>query len=144
MAGRRLEGFSVLVEYHRGANLMTSRGAERGGGKLKAIVFTAAFAFVIYTAVKIIPPYISNYQIADKMQETARFAVVNRYDEEKVRDVIFREIQDLEIPVKREEIKVVANVSEVKISLDYTVPIDLLFYHLDLHFTPSSVNKSLT
>jgi len=69
--------------------------------------------------------------------------VVNRYDEEKVRDVIFREIQDLEIPVKREEIKVVANPSIVKISLDYTVPVDLLFYHLDLHFTPTGVNKSL-
>lgn len=144
MAGRRLEGYSVLLEHHRGVNLTASRGAERGAGKLKAIVFTAVFAFVIYSAIKIIPPYVNNYQIVDKMQETARFAVVNRYDEEKVRDVIFKEIQDLEIPVKREEIKVVANVSEVKISLDYTVPIDLLFYHFDLHFTPSSVNKSLT
>jgi predicted membrane protein len=124
--------------------LTTYRGAEQGAGKLKAIVFTAVFAFLIYSAIKIIPPYVNNYQIADKMQETARFAVVNRYDEEKVRDVIFKEIQDLEIPVKREEIKVVVNPSLVKIDLDYTVPIDLLFYHLDLHFTPSSVNKSLT
>jgi len=139
-----LEGYSVLLEHHRDVNLTTYRGAERGAGKLKAIVFTAVFAFVIYSAIKIIPPYVNNYQIADKMQETARFAVVNRYDEEKVRDVIFKEIQDLEIPVKREEIKVVVNPSLVKIDLDYTVPIDLLFYHLDLHFTPSSVNKSLT
>jgi hypothetical protein len=134
----------VLLEHNRGLNLMVSRRSERGEGKLKAIVFTVVFAFFIYSAVKILPPYIANYQIADKMQETARFAVVNRYDEEKVRDVIFKEIQDLEIPVKREEIKVVVNVSLVKIDLDYTVPIDLLVYHFDLHFTPSSVNKSLT
>ncbi len=106
-------------------------------------MFTAIFVFAIYSAVKIVPPCLSNYQIADKMQETARFAVVNRYDEEKVRDVVLKEIQDLEIPVKREEIKVVANPSEVKISLDYTVPIDLIFYHFDIHFTPSSMNKSL-
>ena len=139
-----MEGYSVLLEHHRDVNLTTYRGAEQGAGKLKAIVFTAVFAFLIYSAIKIIPPYVNNYQIADKMQETARFAVVNRYDEEKVRDVIFKEIQDLEIPVKREEIKVVVNPSLVKIDLDYTVPIDLLFYHLDLHFTPSSVNKSLT
>ena len=105
---------------------------------MKAILFTAIFAFAIYAGVKIVPPYVNNYQLADKMQETARFAVVNRYDEEKVRDVIFKEVQDLEIPVKREEIKVVANVSVVKISLD------LIFYHFDLHFTPSSENKSLT
>lgn len=141
---RRLEGYSVLMEHHHGRDLTASRGSERGGGKLKAILFTAIFAFFIFSAVKILPPYIANYQIADKMQETARFAVVNRYDEEKVRDVIFKEIQDLEIPVKREEIKVVVNPSLVKIDLDYTVPVDLLVYHFDLHFTPSSVNKSLT
>jgi hypothetical protein len=28
--------------------------------------------------------------------------------------------------------------------VDYTVPIDILFYHVDLHFTPSSENKSIT
>lgn len=134
----------MRLEHNRGLNLTASRWSERGEGKLKAILFTAIFVFFIYSAVKILPPYIANYQIADKMQETARFAVVNRYDEEKVRDVIFREIQDLDIPVKREEIKVVVNPSVVKIDLDYSVPIDLLVYHFDLHFTPSSVNKSLT
>jgi hypothetical protein len=134
----------VLLGHYRGLSLTTFPRSERGAGRLKAILYTAVFAFAIYSAVKMVPPYLANYQIADKMQETARFAVVNRYDEEKVRDVIFREIQDLEIPVKREEIKVVSNAAEVKISLDYTVPIDLLFYHFDLHFTPSSVNKSLT
>ena len=138
-----MEGDFVLLEHHRGLKLTTVGRSELGGGRLKAVLFTAVFAFAIYTAVKIVPPCLSNYQIADKMQETARFAVVNRYDEEKVRDVILKEIQDLEIPVKREEIKVVANPSEVKISLDYTVPIDLIFYHFDIHFTPSSMNKSL-
>ena len=51
--------------------------------------------------------------------------------------------KDLEIPVKREEIKVVANQDVVKISMDYTVPVDLLVYQLNLHFTPSSENKNL-
>jgi hypothetical protein len=134
----------VLPEHRHGLILMNAQRSERGEGRLKAILFTAIFAFAIYAGVKIVPPYVNNYQLADKMQETARFAVVNRYDEDKVRDVIFKEVQDLEIPVKREEIKVVANVSVVKISLEYTVPIDLIFYHFDLHFTPSSENKSLT
>ena len=134
----------MLAKLRHGLKSTTAQRSERGEGRFKAILFTAIFAFAIYAGVKIVPPYVNNYQIADKMQETARFAVVNRYDEEKVRDVIFKEVQDLEIPVKREEIKVVANVSVVKISLDYTVPIDLLFYHFDLHFTPTSENKSLT
>jgi hypothetical protein len=49
----------------------------------------------------------------------------------------------LEIPAKREDIKVVASNAMVKISLSYTVPVDLFFYHLDLHFSPSSENKAL-
>ncbi len=52
-------------------------------------------------------------------------------------------MQDLEIPAKREDIKIVANPAVVKISMDYVVLIDLFFYHLDLHFSPSSENKAL-
>ena len=119
------------------------RHSERGGGKLKAVIFTAIIALVIYSAVKIVPAYFSDYQLADKMQEQARFAVVNRYSEEQIRDNIFKMTQELEIPAKKEEIKVFATNNLVKISLDYTVPVDLFFYHLDLHFSPSSENKSL-
>jgi len=28
--------------------------------------------------------------------------------------------------------------------VDYTIPVDILFYHVDLHFTPSTEGKSLT
>ncbi len=77
------------------------------------------------------------------MQDQARFGVVNRYSEEQIRDVVFKEAQDLDVPIKKEQIKVLVNPSLVRISLDYTVPIDLLVYKMDLHFTPSSENKSL-
>jgi hypothetical protein len=119
------------------------RRSERGEGKLKAILYTAVIVLAIYSAVKIIPPYISDYQLSDKMQEQARFAVVNRYSEEQIRDNIFKMVQELDIPAKREDIKVAASNAMVKISLNYTVPVDLFFYHMDLNFTPSSENKAL-
>jgi hypothetical protein len=77
------------------------------------------------------------------MQEQARFALVNRYTEEQIRENIFKIVQDLDIPAKREDIKIISNNSVVKISMDYTVPVDLLMVHMDLHFTPSSENKAL-
>jgi len=116
---------------------------QRGGGTIKAIIVTAIIAFAVFAAVKVVPPYAAEYQLADKMQEQARFAVVNRYSDEQIRDNIFKVVQDLEIPVKREAIKVEASNQIVKISMDYTVPIDLLVYHLELHFTPSSENRAL-
>jgi predicted AlkP superfamily phosphohydrolase/phosphomutase len=117
--------------------------AERGEGKLKAVIYTAIFVMAIYAAVKIVPAYVSEYQLVDKMQEQARFAVVNRYSEDQIRDNIYRTVQDLEIPAKREDIKVVATTAAVKVSLDYTVPIDLMVYRFDLHFSPTSENKSI-
>src|SRR5260370_38918340 len=119
--------------------------SEQGEGKLKAIVVTAIILFAIYSAVKIVPAYVKEYQLQDKMQEQARFVVVNRYPEEKIREIIFKEVQDqgLEDRIKHEDIKIVANTGIVKIAIDYTVPVDLLVYHFDLHFTPSSENKAL-
>jgi hypothetical protein len=117
--------------------------AQRGEGRLKAIVVIAIIAFVIYAAVKVLPPYIAEYQLADKMTEQARFGVVNRYTEEQVRAAVFKEAQDLDIPITKEDIKVFVSPSVVRVSVDYTIPVDLIFYKLDLHFTPSSENKSL-
>lgn len=117
--------------------------AQRGEGRFKAIVFTVVLVFGVYAAFKLLPPYIAEYQLSDKMQEQARFGVVNRYTEEQIRDTIFKEAQDLDVPIKKEEIKVLASPSVVRISLDYRVPIDLMVYKMELHFTPSSENKSL-
>ena len=59
---------------------------QRGEGKLKAILYTAFLVAAIYVAVKLVPPYVSDYQLKDKMNEQARFVVVNRYSDDKVRD----------------------------------------------------------
>jgi predicted membrane protein len=141
--GHRREEEFVLLDQIHALRLSASRRAERGESKLKAILFTIILVLLVYSAFKIVPIYVQNYQLNDKMQETARFAVVNRYNEEQIRDTIFKEIQSLEIPAKREDIKVSSSPALVRISVDYSVPVDLLFYHMDLHFTPSSENKSI-
>ncbi len=119
------------------------RRFERGEGKVKGIAIAALVLLAIYSAFKILPAYVNDYQLSDKMQEQARFALVNRYTEEQIRENIFKIVQDLDIPAKREDIKIVSNNAVVKISMDYTVPVDLLMYHMDLHFTSSSENKAL-
>ena len=118
--------------------------AQRGAGKLKAIIVTAILFVGVVAAWKVVPPYSAEYQLNDKIQEIARFSVVNSESEQQVRDKVLKTIQDLDIPATSENIKVIANKSRVSILIDYTVPVDILMYHLDLHFTPSSENKSIT
>jgi hypothetical protein len=119
------------------------RRGQRGEGRAKAIIFTAIFLMAVYAAFKLVPPYVSEYELTDKMQEQARFAVVNRYTAEQIRDNIFKVVEDLDIPAKREDIKVTATPEVVKISLDYTVQVNLLLYSTELHFSPTSENKAL-
>lgn len=123
--------------------LSFSRRFQRGEGKLKAIVWTVILVYGAYAGYKIVPAYVAEYQLSDQMQEQARFAVVNHYSEEQVRDNIYKVVQELDIPIKKEQIKVLDTLSVVRISMEYTVPVDLLVYHMDLHFTPSSENKSI-
>ena len=116
---------------------------ERGEGKAKAIIVTLILAFLVYAAVKVVPPYVAEYELSDKMQETARFASVNRNSEEQIRKTIMSTIEDLQIPATQEDVKVTASGGRVSISVDYKVPIDLMVYKFDLHFTPSTANKDI-
>jgi hypothetical protein len=119
-------------------NQQSSYLRQRGAGKLKAVVYTAFLVAAIYVAVKLVPPYVADYQLKDKMNEQARFAIVNRYADEHVRDLLFKVIQDLDIPAKREDIKVNATNHGMSISVSYSVPVDFLVYKTDLNFTDTS------
>ncbi|HEX8764884.1 MAG TPA: DUF4845 domain-containing protein [Candidatus Acidoferrum sp.] len=119
------------------------RRLERGEGRLKGILIVVIIVLAIYTAWKMVPPYVNDYQLSDKMQEQSRYAMVNHYTVEQIRDNIYKVMVDLDIPAKKEDIKIVADGNVVKVSLDYTVPVDVLVYHADLHFTPNSETKSL-
>jgi len=120
------------------------RGAsQRGEGKFKAILVTAILVFLVYAGWKMVPPYINEYQLNDTMQETAKFASVTRSGEDQIRATIFRKIEELDIPATKEDVKVSAVNGKVSISVDYSVPIDLMFYKFDLHFTPATSNKDI-
>jgi cell division protein FtsL len=111
--------------------------SQRGAGKLKAIIYTVILVVGVFMAFKIVPLYVANYQLKDKMAEQARFAVVNRYSDDQIRDVIYKTVQDLDIPAKREDIKVEHTNHGLRISLDYTAPVDFMVYQTDWNFATS-------
>jgi hypothetical protein len=121
----------------------SSRSAERGAGKLKAIIYFAILIVAVFVAFKTVPSYVAEFQLKDKMSEQARFAVVNRYTEDQIKDNIYKVIQDLDIPAKRDDIKVANTNHGIEISVSYTVPVDLLFYQTDLNFTPTSEGRDI-
>jgi len=123
--------------------ISSSKRSHRGEGKLKAIIYTVVLLFAVYAAVKIVPVYVAEYELKDKMAEQARFAIVNRYSEDQVRDVIYKVIQDLDIPATREDIKVLSTNNGIMISVNYSVPVDFKVYKTELSFSPSSEGRDL-
>jgi hypothetical protein len=139
---RSRPALEALPLRHASAGRRISRN-ERGEGKFKVILFLIVFVSFIFVGFKTVPAYVAEYQLADKMQEVARYSVVNRQNEEQVREAIFKVIQDLDIPATKEDVKVTSSNSLVTISVDYRVPVDLLVYQTEMHFSPSSENKSV-
>lgn len=119
-------------------NIEKSLRSERGEGRLKAIVYFAILIGAVFVAVKVVPVYVAEYQLKDKITEQARFAVVNRMNDDQIKDSIFRTIQDLDIPAKRDDVKVANTNHGIAISVNYTVPVDFLVYQTELNFSPSS------
>ncbi len=98
---------------------------------------------MIYAAVKIVPAYVTNYQLQDSMQEEATFATVNRKSADAIKADVEEKVKNLGIDVDPSTIEVTAVMGNVTISLEYTVPVDLTVYQLQLHFHPHAYNASL-
>ena len=118
--------------------LQTSRRSQRGEGKLKAIIYTVILVTLVFVAVKLVPLYVAEYQLQDKMNEQAKFAVVNRYSEDQIRDILMKVTRDLDIPATRDDIKLSSTNHGVSISISYTVPVDFLVYQTNITFSPTS------
>lgn len=120
-----------------------SRMSERGAGRLKTIIGLAIVAMMVYMGFKIIPAYVNNYELEDAMKSEARFAGVNRKSPEQVRDTIYTKIKQLGIPAQPENIRVEVLQSGMRITVTYTVVVELPGYQLELNFKPTADPMSI-
>jgi len=121
--------------------LNSSHRAQRGEGNLKAVVYLVFLIVAVFVAFKSVPAYVADYQLKDKMNEQARFAVVNRYTEDQIKDNIFHTIQDLDIPATRDDVKVAYTNHGIEITVHYIIPVDYLVYKTDLSFNTSTEGR---
>lgn len=116
---------------------------ERGGARIKTVLVLIVLGYAIFCAVKIVPPYFANYQLQDSMREEAAYASASRKQADDIRADIEKKLKQLGIPADSKDIQVSDDAGNVKISVDYTVPVDLAVYQLQLHFHPQANNASL-
>ncbi len=121
------------------------QGSEHGGSRLNLVLTLLIVGFLIFAAVEIVPVYVNNYQFQDSMQSEARFALsypVKNADD--IRNDLWRKAQDLSIPLAtKDDIKVTETQSDVEISVDYSVPVNLKVYQFTLQFHPHADNHTI-
>jgi hypothetical protein len=116
-------------------------------GTIKLILTLGLLALGVWVSAELIPPYFSNYEFQDTLDNEARLGTYSTKGDELIRDAVFRRAQDLELPLSKDDIKVQRTggtaSGSVLISTDYTVHVDLPGYPMDLHFHPESKNKGV-
>ena len=117
--------------------------SQRGGTGVKLFILLAFLGTMIFAGVKILPIYVNNYQMQDAIESEARFAIGNRLGAKDIRDNIWKKVNEIGVPADQESLKVTANQGAVQISLDYSVPVDLLVYKFTLDFHDHADNRSI-
>ena len=108
---------------------------------LKAYFGLAVIVVALFVLYKLAPPFYANYNLQDFLETEAKFSTYSTKSEEDIRNEVYKKIQELDIPVTKDQIKVQRG-NGVTLAVDYTVHVDLPLYPLDLEFHPSSKNKN--
>jgi hypothetical protein len=128
-----------------GIEVRGNQFGERGGSKLNLILTLAFIGAMLFICIKVAPVYFANYQFQDSIESESRFALTGypKKGADDIREDILKKSQDLGIPLKKEDIRVVVSNGSVDIGVDYSVPIDLLVYQWTPQFHPHADNHTI-
>jgi hypothetical protein len=116
-------------------------------GSFKLVLGIFVIVAVVYLIGELAPPFFSNYQFEDAIKTIAQMNTYSSKPEQAIREEVFKKAQDLDVPIVKEQIKIVrsgsAYAGSVSIEAPYTVHLNLPGYPLDLNFNPSSSNRSV-
>jgi hypothetical protein len=112
---------------------MARRSAERGESNLGCIIWVVVLAIAVLISWKMIPVKMSSAEMADYMVEVAQFQSANRPPEE-LKKLLLNRAGELGIPLVKENVTVVRTGDRIRMTVDYTIPVDFPGYTYNWHF----------
>jgi hypothetical protein len=93
--------------------------SERGEGRVQSMIWLGIFALAIYAGFNVIPVYIANYNLADKINQICRTPKSVR--DEQLQDMLWKEVQEnrLEAYIQRSCFKITTLDTSRRITCDY-------------------------
>ncbi|HEX7181755.1 MAG TPA: hypothetical protein VF756_07935 [Thermoanaerobaculia bacterium] len=112
---------------------MPRRTAERGEGNLGCILWSLALAVTVLICWKAIPVKVSSSELADYMDELARYHAARATGDELEAKILARAFE-LKLPVDKDHVQVERQGDHVRMIVEYTVPLDFPGYTYEWHF----------
>lgn len=112
---------------------MRRRIAERGEGNLGCIIWVLLLAIGVLIAWKTIPVKMSSAELYDYMDELARFSAGKEAPEEIKKKLLGR-AGELRIPLDKEHVMVERSGDRIRMSVDYTYPVEFPGFTYQWHF----------
>jgi hypothetical protein len=120
-------------------------GAELGGAKLSFFITIIILGAMAFCAVKVAPSFFANYQLNDAMTTEARFAnsTYPKKTMDDIQDDVFKKAQELGVPIRKEDVKVIMEGNLISITVDYSVTWDLIVTQITHQFHDSADSRSI-
>ena len=107
--------------------------------QIKALLGLFLCAAFFYTAWKVVPPYLNDYEFQDAVGQIAREATFNhQITEDVIRERVAKKAAEFGIPLTQEGVHITNNGPEVVVTGDYVVHIDLPIHPFDMNFHVNS------
>ncbi len=120
---------------------MASRRSMAGTGRVGCAIWLGLLVIGILIASKIVPVKIKTSEFYDAMQEQAQFGSIK--EDAAIQAELFRKAQELQLPLKKEDIKVRRDMGYVYVEVHYVLQVDFPIYGTymwhedDKRFAPS-------
>ncbi|MBI2818015.1 MAG: DUF4845 domain-containing protein [Acidobacteria bacterium] len=122
---------------------MRADRSQGGFVSISGIVALVLLASMVFLGLKLLPPYISNYQLQDSIQNIALTASYTAMTEDDILKTVISRAGGYGIELGPRQVSVRKGKGTVIIVAKYTVPVDLLVRQVDLQFEPSASNQNI-
>jgi hypothetical protein len=111
--------------------------------RLKALIWLLVLVSAMYVAFQVVPVWYANYQFQSDLEQIAVTESYSTRTEGEIQQIIASRAQGYGIPLRPEQIRVQRIGSQLAISAEYTVHIDLPVYPFEVRFHPSTKNRRI-
>jgi hypothetical protein len=111
--------------------------------RLKALIWLLVLVSAMYVVFKVAPVWYANYQFQSDIDQIVVTESYSTRTEGELQQIVASRAKSYGIPLRPEQIRVQRIGTQLTISADYTVEIEIPGYPFEMTFHPNSKNRRI-